>query len=155
MYENRVLLIQGLLVAGICTQAIGAAAQESKKPPADPPDGVALCVQMREQVFECKEVFADAFVEMRNPPADQKATLKKKVLEEITADGSGPLPPRRQRCEAMGRSVPGGALATMQKQLDGCAATKDCRQRLTCIRELMGPKAPPSKAAQPPSKAVK
>jgi hypothetical protein len=156
MFVSRIMLIQGCLVAGICAQAIGATAQESRKRAAGPADGVSLCVQMREQIFECKEVFADAFVEMRRPPADQKVALKKQVLEEITSDGSGPLPPRRQRCEAMGRSISGSALAPMQKQLDACGAMKDCRQRLTCIRDLMGgPKAAPSKPVEPQSKPVK
>src|SRR5688572_29930787 len=50
-------------------------------------EGVALCVKMREQIYQCQEDFADAFVAMRNPPPEERANMRKRALEEITADG--------------------------------------------------------------------
>jgi hypothetical protein len=97
---------------------------------------------MRELIFECKEEFADVFVAMRNPPAEQRAALRKTALEEITADGSGPLPPRRQACEGMaraGKNLGEDWLTEAQKKMDTCAAISDCKARVPCVQSLMKP----------------
>jgi hypothetical protein len=109
-------------------------------------EGVALCVKMREQIYQCREDFADAFVAMRNPPPEQRANMRKRALEEITADGSGPLPPRQQKCAPMGRSLAAmgpEALASSHKKLAACGAIKDCKKRVSCIRDLLMPGRPP------------
>jgi hypothetical protein len=109
-------------------------------------EGVAFCVKMREQIYACREDFADAFVAMRNPPLEERAKLRKRALEEIAADGSGPLPPRQQKCARMGHSLAAmgpETLASSHKKLSACGAIKDCKKRVSCIRELMVPGRPP------------
>jgi hypothetical protein len=142
MFKIRALLLS--LVAILSVSDFARATEPSKKPPKPDqlPDGVSLCVQMREQIFQCKEEFADAFVEMRNAPADKRASMRQKALEEITADGSGPLPPRRKKCEPMATAMSPAFLVEAQKQLATCGSTKDCKKRVSCIRELMGGRRP-------------
>jgi RNA polymerase sigma-70 factor (ECF subfamily) len=109
-------------------------------------EGVNWCVEMREKVFECKEAFADANPMISNAPADKRQALRAKFLEEITADGSGPLSPRQEKCRAMS-----GKLATanpdearakldgMKKLLAFCAAKEDCAARVECMSPFLKP----------------
>jgi hypothetical protein len=127
-----------LVVAGLPAMEVGA--QQ-----ADPgmEAGIDLCVQMRERIFECKEQFADFFVARHNPPPEQRDALRRKALEEIVQEGSGPLEPRRKICAAMAR--PGHAppskewLDEARKKLEGCAATTDCSARVACMKNILKP----------------
>jgi hypothetical protein len=69
------------------------AGAEVKADPALVEEGVSWCVQMREKVFECKEAFADTNSMINSAPAERRKALRAKFMEEITADGSGPLAP--------------------------------------------------------------
>jgi RNA polymerase sigma factor (sigma-70 family) len=119
-------------------------------------EGVDLCVEVREKVFECKNEFAEAFVNQRNPPPEQRKALVKKALEEIVADGSGPVEPRRDKCRAMAKRTQGsqdeaqlrGKLDGMKKVLAFCAGKETCSDRVECMKDFFkggGGKAPAKK----------
>jgi RNA polymerase sigma-70 factor (ECF subfamily) len=104
--------------------------------------GVDMCVQMREQIFECKEAFAEVFVARRNPPPEQREALLRKALEEITKDGSGPLEPRQKVCAAMVKPGPPPTqerIDAMKKKLQTCGATTDCQARVACLSDVLRP----------------
>jgi hypothetical protein len=103
-------------------------------------DAVNLCVEMRERIFECKEDFAEAFVAHHNPRPEQRQAMKAKALEEIIADGSGPLEPRRQVCaETMkrGPAPPADKIRDFRQSLADCAAKSGCPARVACLMPLM------------------
>lgn len=111
-------------------------------------EAVTMCVEMRERVFECKAEFAESFVAQRNPPPEQRKALIKKALEEITADGSGPLEPRRDRCRVTTKNMQGGPQdeATKRGKLDGmkkvlafCSAKENCAERVECMKAFFKP----------------
>jgi hypothetical protein len=105
-------------------------------------DSTNLCVEIREKIFDCKEEFADAFVDHHNPPAGQRAAMRAKALEEITNDGSGPIEPRRKVCADMARAgqrLPADKMKTMKEGLATCAAMADCRARVACLMPLIRP----------------
>jgi hypothetical protein len=109
-----------------------------------PSDGEAikLCVETREKIFECKEQFAEAFVNHHRPPAAERAAMKAKALEEIIADGSGPLGPRRQVCAdmaAQGKRPPADKLQELKKGLAECTAKASCDARAACLMPLIRP----------------
>jgi hypothetical protein len=114
-------------------------------------DGVNLCVEMREKIFECKEEFADAFVEHHNVPAAEKAATRAKAVEEITADGAGPLEPRRQACAdtmKKGAHPPADKVAAMKQGLAKCAAEPNCKARVACLMPLIRPMVGKGKSVQ-------
>jgi hypothetical protein len=110
-------------------------------------EGINLCVEMREKVFECKEDFADAFVAQHNPPPERRKALREKALEEITADGSGPLPPRQEKCQLMTKAISAqGDPEQLQAKLDGmkkliafCSAKAECKERVECMMPFIKP----------------
>jgi hypothetical protein len=139
--------IRSILVLSPILLALHASAQPAEKSQgdADLEAGINLCVQMRERIYECKEAFADKILAQRNPPAEQRDALRKKIIDELTADGSGPMEPRRRSCEGMaraGKDLGKEWLTTARKKLDSCSAMTDCRSRLGCIQELMKPSRP-------------
>lgn len=103
-------------------------------------DAVNLCMEMRETIFGCKEEFAEAFVAHHNPAPDRRAAMRAKALEEITADGSGPVEPRRQACaESMkgAAAPPAEKIDEMKRGLAACAAKSDCPDRVACLMPLI------------------
>ena len=132
-------LVRAAAVLGLAIPTLVAGAEESVDPKLQ--QGIDLCVQMRERIFECKEEFADVFVARFNPPPERKAALRKKALEEITADGSGPLEPRQKACAAMarpGRMPSDEQIQQMKKVLDDCAK-QDCKTRVACMSSIVKP----------------
>jgi hypothetical protein len=129
--------------------ALSAGAAHADPAPAND-DGVNLCVEMREKIFECKEEFADAFVAHHNVPAAQKAAMKASALEEITGDGSGPVEPRRQACAETKKAAhpPADKLAAMKQGLATCAAAPDCKARVACLMPLIRPMLGKGKSAK-------
>jgi RNA polymerase sigma factor (sigma-70 family) len=124
---------------GVALPALLASAEQKRHPLTE--QGIDLCVATRERSFACKEEFADALIARRNPPPEQRAAWRRKAIEKITADGSGPLEPRRDRCAAM--VLPGpppptekAGLERIRKRLDECTAQPDCTARVACLIEL-------------------
>lgn len=114
--------------------------------PASRDEAVAACVKNREQAFACKEPFIDAMIDMRlratgkTVPPEQKTKMREKGLAELAEDGSGPLAPRRAKCESVvdgmserGTNVEPGTLA----RLDQCYAKKDCKARVACMMPIL------------------
>lgn len=131
-FSGTALMIAGALLAGPVALA--------DQPPDE--EGINLCVEMREKIYECKEQFAEAFVSHHQPPADKRAAMKAKALEEITADGSGPPGPRRQVCAEMaskGMRPPADKMAGLKKGLAECSAKPDCDARVSCLMPLIKP----------------
>ena len=134
---------------GIALPVLVAASAHAGAPRPIIEEGVNLCVEMREKIFECKQDFADAFVAYHNPPPAQRKAMRAETLEEIAADGAGPLEPRKDRCRAMGKAIEaeaGGDQETLKVKLDGmkkvlafCAAKTDCKERAECMLPFIKP----------------
>jgi RNA polymerase sigma factor (sigma-70 family) len=132
-------------LVGVALPALVAGAAQAADPKAGDPALIAAategCVQMREKVYECKDAFAEAFVNQRKPPPEQRATLLARAQEEIAADGAGPLEPRRKACEAtVSKFMKPGDTESLQRRLDGmkkmlafCSAKSDCAERVECM----------------------
>jgi hypothetical protein len=110
---------------------------------------IAGCVKNREKSFECKDPFIEAMIDLRAsrggkpPTGDQRAKMKAKGLEEIEADGSGPLAPRQAKCAAMvdkmDQTHNGDAVTkTHLDALDKCYAEQDCPKRVACMMPILG-----------------
>jgi hypothetical protein len=145
----KTLSIRTTIMTSCLASALFASAAHADPAPAND-DGVNLCVEMREKIFECKEEFADAFVDHHNVPAAQKAAMKARALEEITGDGSGPLEPRRQACAETKKvaPIPADKLAAMKQGLATCAAAADCKARVACLMPLIRPMLGKGKSAK-------
>ncbi len=103
-------------------------------------DGINLCVQVRERIFECKEDFAEAFVAHHNPKPEQRETMRRKALDEITADGSGPIEPRRQACAEStkgGPALTADKLREFKRGLADCVARSGCPARVSCLMPII------------------
>jgi RNA polymerase sigma-70 factor (ECF subfamily) len=118
--------------------------------------GVGICVEMREKVFDCKAEFAEAFVTRLNPKPELRKMYVRKALEEIVADGSGPVEPRREKCRAMISKIEAaGNEGEIKAKIDGmkklvayCAAKAECSERVECMMPFLRPGA--GKASKPP-----
>ncbi len=115
------------------------------KAPLTRSEAVEACVKNREKSYECREPFIDAMIELRLrkagkqvPPA-QRAKMRELGLREIAEDGSGPLEPRRAKCEAMVAKMGEGAKMprSVNDQLEGCYAQTDCQARVACMMPIM------------------
>jgi hypothetical protein len=124
----------------VFTSAMMAGAARAEDPSLEP--SINLCVEMRERIYQCRDEFAEAFVNHHSPPPERRAALKAKALEEITADGSGPLEPRRQVCADMakrGMKPPSDKLPELRKALAECSAKSDCQARVDCLMPVIKP----------------
>jgi hypothetical protein len=95
---------------------------------------IEACVDIREQVLACDKEFADLFV--KDLPADRQSAARGKVLEEIAANGGGPLEPRRARCaERVDQQPPttSDRLSALRRLLSDCRAKPDCQERSRCL----------------------
>jgi hypothetical protein len=118
-----------LIAVALPSFAVSAA---SDKPlPAD--QAVAACVEFKEKAVACKEVLADYFASFA--PAEKRQRLREKAMQEIVAEGTGPLEPRQAKCaESQARQPYTEAEATA---LRACAAKTDCQAQLDCAKPLM------------------
>jgi RNA polymerase sigma factor (sigma-70 family) len=153
---------------GVALPALVAGGQAAAGPGVDPAFLAAAadhCVQMREKVYECKDAFAESFVNRHKPTPEQRAALLARAYEEIVADGSGPLEPRKKACEATVNKmlkaeepeILNRKLEGMKKLLAFCAAKTDCNERVECMVPFFPPgkgetAAPPPGKAKPPAK---
>jgi hypothetical protein len=128
------------LLFGLVLPALVAGADD-RKVPLTRREAINACVEVREKIFECRESFAEDAVK-KSPPA-QRAEARRKRLEEIDAEGSGPIEPRQVKCGAMyDESPPEESVRGLVRLFKECAAEKDCNRRKDCIHQLMLAPAP-------------
>jgi RNA polymerase sigma factor (sigma-70 family) len=140
---------------GVALPALVAGAGEKRDPVTE--EGIDLCVATRERTLECKEEYADAIIAHYSPSPERQAALRRKVIEKITAEGSGPLEPRREKCAAM--AMPGpppptekAGLERMRKAIDECFAQPECTARVACLIKLYPLDGKPPAPATAPSR---
>jgi hypothetical protein len=124
---TRYLILLGLFSI---VPATPAAAEDSKAPNRE--EGIALCVQAKEIVVQCKDEMADFFAAM--VPAEKRDSVRGKALKEIVEEGSGPLEPRRAKCGVdfdRGRQM-GRVTAADLKAMQACDKERDCKARVAC-----------------------
>jgi hypothetical protein len=109
-----------------------------------PPDeALAFCVVLHEQLAACAGEFIDMNLDLRakyfppfaeevaNPTA--RAEMRKEGVAEAIADGTGPIEPRRDRCQqyvAHGPKVPRSDVA----ESAGCFQKASCAEKIACLR---------------------
>jgi hypothetical protein len=126
---------------GVAIPALAAGAEQQQKTEQDAALRKAMvnaCVEMREKIFECDAEFADLFV--KDAPPERKLALRGKALEEIAADGAGPLEPRRKKCGDVvaGAPVPTKEqLAGYEKTVRACYDKPDCKARAACLEPIL------------------
>jgi hypothetical protein len=117
---------------GVVLPALAASADDGKRPLVRD-DGIATCVWHWEQSQRCKEDLADVFSGSVSP--EKRDQVRKKLLAEIVAAGTGPLEPRQEGCAGSidRRSITVAERTIMQK----CAAElEDCKAWLDCIKAV-------------------
>ena len=119
---------------GVVLPALVAGAEESGKT-LTKEESIDFCVDMREKTAECKEEFADHFASMG--PPERREAIRKKVLEELVADGTGPREPRRQKCAAQAERKPPSYKQEDVKEARKCFAEKDCKTAFACLKPLI------------------
>jgi RNA polymerase sigma factor (sigma-70 family) len=108
-------------------------------------ESVHACVRNREMSYECREPFIDAMMDLRLRKAgktitpEERAKMRQVGLREIAEDGSGPLEPRKVKCEAMLDKMGSGAgiPRAVHEQLEACYARTDCQARIDCMMPIM------------------
>jgi RNA polymerase sigma factor (sigma-70 family) len=101
---------------------------------------ISGCMEMREKIFECKEAFAEVFT--AGVPPEGRNVLRRKAIEEMTADGSGAVQPRRDKCTAAidkdGR-LPSSKeqIEAWERSLRNCWAQPDCTTRAACLMPIL------------------
>lgn len=109
-------------------------------------EGTAFCVRLHESVVPCAGEFIDLNIDLRSryfPEFAQKlstpearAEARKLGIEEVQADGAGPLEPRRQRCRGYaqhGPPTPRSAVPPMEV----CFAKAACAEKIECMRPVL------------------
>lgn len=118
--------------------------------PADDTDRVAAtleherdrCVRFRERAHHCREALVDPWIRARAASCpdlaprlatpEGRAELRAAALAEFEADGSGPLGPRRARCEAAAAQLP-DSLRDYTVQMDDCRLEAGCAAWTACV----------------------
>nr|UXE46069.1 hypothetical protein Hi04_10k_c5591_00009 [uncultured bacterium] len=108
-------------------------------------DATAFCVRLHENVVSCAGEFIDLMMDLRGhydpgfqakfSTPEAKAAAKKEGIEEVKADGSGPLEPRQQRCREYAQQPPTPRKAPAE--LEPCFKIADCTQKIECMRPVM------------------
>jgi RNA polymerase sigma-70 factor (ECF subfamily) len=124
---------------GVGLPAMVASARQTAAPP--PQEIVDMCLTAQEKSFACKDEIVSAWLALRNPPEKHREAMRQKMLEELTAWGSGPLPSRREKCEQLVASAGPANQAALNRDvmatMRACFARPDCPTRAACIGELM------------------
>jgi hypothetical protein len=143
---KRERLKQAAVFFGVVLPALGAGAGQAEDDRKLEQLAVAACVEMNEKSYECREEFADAFVEMRvkhakQPPTPQeRAKLREKGLRDLELRGSGSTERKRAICEKMIGQMGVRAKQSVQEHhpsLQACYAKDDCKQRIACIMPII------------------
>jgi hypothetical protein len=114
---------------------------------------VSSCLEFRERACQCRHELVDPWLDLRartNPVLGEAMTtesgreeIKGLALKEFVEDGSGPLEPRRQKCQAMLESGKRPDARSITALAD-CEAKESCLDWVACImpvmEELMAPK---------------
>jgi hypothetical protein len=108
-------------------------------------EATAFCVRLHEQVVTCAAEFIDMTMDLRGKydpgfaarfsTPEAKAAAKKEGIEEVKADGSGPLEPRQQRCRDYAREPP--TPRKVPAETEPCFQIADCAQKIACMRPVM------------------
>ncbi len=109
-------------------------------------ESVDFCVRLHEQMVPCAPEFIDLTMDLRAkyfPEFAQKiatpesrASAKKIGIDEVMADGAGPLEPRRKRCqEYVEHGPPTPRSAPLQ--MEPCFAKQACGEKIECMRPVM------------------
>lgn len=109
-------------------------------------EGTDFCVRLHEQVLPCSEAFIDLIMDLRaqyDPnfaammaDANTKAEARKTGLEELAADGAGPLEPRRERCRGYASHGPPTPRSAVPR-VEACYAMAACAEKVECLRPVM------------------
>lgn len=116
-------------------------------------------MRLHEQVVPCAGEFIDLNIELRSryfpdfaaaaaDPA-KKAEMRRVGIEEVMADGAGPLEPRQKRCREYaehGPPTPSGAVP----QMEACYAKASCAEKMDCMRPVLEERYS-KRAAAPPA----
>lgn len=107
---------------------------------------VTSCVEFRERACQCRLELVDPWLDLRertNPALAEamatesgRAEIKGLALKEFVEDGSGPLEPRQQKCQAMldsGKRPDDRSIAA----LADCAEKNGCVHWVACIMPIM------------------
>lgn len=139
-----------------CASLFGCASQSAPAPASTPQasaseplstaEAVAFCVRLHEQAAPCAGEFIDLTMDLRAKyfpefaekiaTPEARAAAKKTGMEEVMADGTGPLEPRQQRCQDYvehGPPTPRDAPA----RLEPCFAKAVCAEKIECMRPVM------------------
>src|SRR5262245_46049540 len=113
----------------LALSALPARAGDASKPlPRD--QAIATCVAYKEKAVACKEELADFFAGFA--PADQRPRFREKALQEIVAEGTGPLAPRQDKCA---KDVEKSPLTEADRAaMETCSAVKDCHAAIECAK---------------------
>jgi hypothetical protein len=103
---------------------------------------VAACVQFRERAYACRAPLMAPWIAARAkvmPPLAEAlrtpegtAEVQQVFLQELEADGAGPLAPRQARCEAVVAETP-AALRPHLEAMGACAELADCGAWVACV----------------------
>jgi hypothetical protein len=158
--KTSMMIAAGLSAFALWTTSGGAPRARAESAGVSRDEKIAACVKNREKSFECKDPFIEAMIDLRAshggkpPTGEQRAKMKAKGLEEIAADGAGPLAPRQAKCAAMVDNMDkatdqthrSDAVAKAQLEaLDKCYAEQDCPKRVACMMPILGELMSPNK----------
>jgi hypothetical protein len=145
--QARTVLL-GLVVsaAAACGQAEETRRREALEEPA-PSSLVDRCVAFRERACRCRHEMVEPMLQLRirtrkdiaqlaATPGGQ-ARLRRMALQEFVEDGSGPLLPRRNRCEAMVNGMDARKRAVAD-ELEECDRDwSDCARWVSCVMPVL------------------
>jgi RNA polymerase sigma factor (sigma-70 family) len=122
---------------GIVLPALVASAEGQKPLPRE--EAITFCVEQREWIVQkCKEDYADLMVS-RTPP-ERREAARKEWLQKLEEGGSGPLPPRREKCAAeLDKGAQLASISTYagREAIQACQKQTDCKAALACAQKYM------------------
>jgi RNA polymerase sigma-70 factor (ECF subfamily) len=134
--RNQAILRKTVVLFGLVLPALANAGDASKPLPKE--EAVNTCIWYKEVAVKCKEELADYFASFApaGTPPEKRARYRARALEEIVAEGTGPLEPRRAKCavDIEKQPITYGDLALLKS----CAAQAkdDCKAAVECAKSF-------------------
>jgi RNA polymerase sigma factor (sigma-70 family) len=146
---KRERLKRAAVFLGVVLPSLAAGAAEAAQDAALEQAVVDACVELHERMYECRDPYIDAMIDLhlggKRISPEEKAKLREHLMQGLTETATGPLEKRQARCKSM-LSQAGERHRKVAEarwpSLRACYKEQDCQARVACMKpifeELLG-----------------
>jgi RNA polymerase sigma factor (sigma-70 family) len=143
---KRERLKQAARLFGVVLPLLGAGASQAAEDQKLEEAVIAACLELHEKIYECREAFADATIDLRAAhgrkpvPPQERARVREKQIKEAVEMKAAPMERKRALCQhMMSRVGPLGreGVERHQTTLRSCYTKADCKERVACIMPVL------------------